>query len=455
MSQSFHILVLGGGPGGVAAAIRGAQLGARVGIVENTYWGGLCLNRACVPTKLLTTTMERIRTAQTAAGMGFRKAEADLDPAALFGLKKELVDYFSMGTRGLLQSKGVTVIEGRGRLSGRNSIAVDEETVEAEAIIVAAGAEWVRPAFPGSDLPGVLSWNDFLEENAIPGRTLILGAGPWGLELAQFLSACGGQAVVAESGRGILPGIDQEISQRLRGLLKTDAAILNTCRVVSLEKGGDGLRVRLSVKDQAETRIFDRVVYFERKPATAGLGLDAAGLEDLRVDDRMATRVKGIWAVGDVTDRGPFLSHHASAMGIVAAENALGGNLALNPRAVPLVVYTHPQAASVGLTEDAAEEAGYDAVTGTASLGVSPMAMIQGASNGVIKVVGESRYGELLGVHLLAPFATEIIGAAALAIQMEATLEDLARCALPHPTIAESLADAARDALGWAIYVPG
>jgi dihydrolipoamide dehydrogenase len=332
---------------------------------------------------------------------------------------------------------------------------VGDETFEADTIIIAAGAEWVRPAFPGADLPGVVSWQDFLEEDAIPGRALVLGAGPWGLELAQFLAAGGGEAVVAEPGRGILHGFDQEISQRLRGLIKSDVTVLNACEVVSIERDGGDLRAVLSVKGQAETRLFDRVVYFERAPATSGLGLDAVGLSDLRVDDRMATSASGIWAVGDITGEGPFLSHHASAMGIVAAENALGGNRTLNPASVPRVAYTHPQTASVGLTEEEAEERDYDVITGTASLGVSPMAMIQDASNGAIKVVGESRYGELLGVHILAPFATEIIGAAALAIQMEATLEDLARSVPPHPTIAESLADAARDALGWAIYVPG
>jgi dihydrolipoamide dehydrogenase len=141
-------------------------------------------------------------------------------------------------------------------------------------------------------------------------------------------------------------------------------------------------------------------------------------------------------------------------MGIIAAENALGAKRVFNPNMVPAVVYTHPQAASVGLSEEQAEEAGYEVLAGTAAIAASPMAMIQGVASGVVKVVGEKKYGELLGVHILAPSATEIIGAGALAIQMEATLEDLARSALPHPTIAESLSDAAREALGWAIYIP-
>jgi dihydrolipoamide dehydrogenase len=196
------------------------------------------------------------------------------------------------------------------------------------------------------------------------------------------------------------------------------------------------------------------VVYASRRPALKDLGLETVGLKDLAVDQFQATKVKGVFAIGDVSG-GTMLSHLASAQGLAAAENALkGGQAAVNPRAVPRVIYTRPQVAAVGLTEAAAKEAGYDVVTGLVPLGVNAMAMIQGQAEGVIKVVGEAKYGELLGVHLIGPTATELIGLASLAIQMEATLEDLARAVLPHPTIAESLADAARAALGRAVYLP-
>jgi dihydrolipoamide dehydrogenase len=224
--------------------------------------------------------------------------------------------------------------------------------------------------------------------------------------------------------------------------------------VVSITRDGEGLCAALAVKGKEETRRFDRVVYFDRRPAVAGLGLDTVGIADLGVDAYLATRVAGVFAVGDAVGQGPSLSHRASAMGIVAAENALGAKRVFASHTVASVAYTSPQAASVGLSEEEAEAAGHAVVTGSAAIAASPMAMIQGAGSGVVKVVGEKNYGELLGVHILAPFATEIIGAGALAIQLEATLEDLARAALPHPTIAESLAEAARDALGWAIYQP-
>jgi dihydrolipoamide dehydrogenase len=455
MSDTFDLIVIGGGPGGVAAAIRGVQLGAKAALVESTHWGGFCLNRACVPTKLFAATLDRAKTVQTAAKMGFSKVEAAVDPAAVFKLKDDLVAYFSMGTEGLVKAKGVTAIKGKGRLAGPGRVAVGDKVYQGKAIIVAVGAQWVRPSFPGADLEGVVNSSQFLEEGKVPGCSLILGAGPWGMELAQFLGACGSQVVVAARERGILPGFDPEIGQRLRAALKNDPlTILNSCQVVSLARVQDGLSAVLDVKGRQEPRRFDRVIYFDRQPAIAELGLDTIGLKDLSVDERLATQAPGVWAVGDAVGRQPFLSHRSSAMGILAAENALGAQRVFDPDTVPRVAFTSPQAASVGLSEDQAEEAGYEVLAGTAAIAASPMAMIQGVSHGVVKVVGEKKYGELLGVHILAPFATEIIGVGGLAIQMEATLEDLARSAMPHPTIAESLADAAREALGWAIYIP-
>ncbi|MCU0561873.1 MAG: FAD-dependent oxidoreductase [Desulfobacterales bacterium] len=455
MSESFDLIVIGGGPGGVAAAVRGVQLGVKTAIVESTHWGGFCLNRACVPTKLFAATLERSKTIQAAAKMGFSKAEAVVDPAAVFKMKDELVAYFSMGTEGLVKAKGVTPLKGKGRLAGPGRVAVGDKLYQAKAVIVAVGAQWVRPSFPGAELEGVVNSSQLIEEGQVPGRALILGAGPWAMEMAQFLGACGSQVVVAARERGILPEFDAEIGQRLRAALKKDPLeILSACQVVSVSKDPAGLSAVFSVKGKQETRRFDRVIAFDRRPDLAELGLETVGLEDLGVDERLSTNAPGVWAVGDVIGKEPFLSHRATAMGILAAENALGAKRAFNPAGVPRIAYTCPQAASVGLTEDQAEEAGYEVVTGTAAIAASPMAMIQGAGSGVVKVVGEKRYGELLGVHILAPFATEIIGAAALAIQMEATLEDLARAVLPHPTIAESLSDAAREALGWAIYIP-
>lgn len=455
MSESFDLIVIGGGPGGVAAAVRGVQLGAKTALVESTHWGGFCLNRACVPTKLFAATLERVKTIQAAAKMGFARAEAVVDPAAVFKLKDELVGYFSMGTEGLVKVKGVTPLKGKGRLAGPGRVAVGETVYQAKAVIVAVGAQWVRPSFPGAELEGVVNSSRFIEEGQIPGRTLILGVSPWAIEMAQFLGACGSQVVVAARERGILPEFDAEIGQRLRAALKKDPmTILSACQVVSVGRDKEGLDVVLSVKGKEEHHGFDRVITFDRRPELSALGLDTVGLKELDVDEHLAVKAPGLWAVGDAVGKEPFLSHRATAMGVIAAENALGAKRAFSPNIVPRIAFTHPQAASVGLTEEQAEEAGYEVLTGTVAIGSTPMAMIQGAASGVVKVVGEKKYGELLGVHILAPFATEIIGTGALAIQMEATLEELARAAMPHPTLSESLAEAAREALGRTIYIP-
>ncbi len=456
MAESYDVIVIGAGPGGVAAAVRASQLGAKTALVEAVHWGGFCLNRACVPTKLFAAAVERRRGLAAAARLGLRDVAGEIDPGALFGLKDELVSYFAMGTEGLLKAKKVSLLAGRGRLAGPGRVAVGESLHEAKAVILAVGAAWARPDFPGADLEAVVHPARLLEEAKIPASALLLGAGPWALEWAQFLSACGCRVTVAARERGLLPGFDPEIGQRLRAAWKNDpVTFLAGCRVIRASRNPEGgLAVTLSVKDREETRAFERVIHFERRPALEDLGLESVGLKDLRGNEQLQTAVPGIFAVGDATGCFPDLSHGSTAMGILAAENALGAARTYDPRVVPRIAFTSPQAASVGLGEEEAEEAGYDVVTGTAAVAATPMAMIQGAAHGVVKVVGDKRYGELLGVHALAPFATEIIGAGALALQMEATLEELARAALPHPTIAESLAEAAREALGWAIYLP-
>lgn len=453
--MQFDLLVLGGGPGGVAAAIRGIQLGAKVGLIEDNQWGGTCLNQACVPTKLLSATVDRLNSLKIAGTMGFKNTGAEVDEPTLWNLKNELVGYFSMGTKGLAGSHGVELIEGRGELAGPGRIKVSDEVYEAEKIIVATGNDWVRPDFPGSDLAGVLTSTEFMNQAKVPGSTLLLGGGPWALEMAQFIVTAGGQATVVEESADILPGEDDEICQRLRTMLNVEPlSILTKAKIAKAVQAGEQLKVGILAKGQPQELTVDRIVYFDRAPKLDGLGLETVGLADLSVNEFLATSADNIWALGDVVGDGPALSHRASFMGVLAVENALGEPKKFNPNVVPRVAYTTPQMAAVGLTEEQAEDLDYDVLTGEVPLGVSPMAMILGQSNGLIKVVGEAKYGELLGVHIVAPAATELIGVASLAIQMESTLEELANSCMPHPTIAESLTDAAREALGRAIYLP-
>ena len=456
MPEQFDLVVIGGGPGGVAASIRGIQLGARVALIERDKWGGLCLNKACIPTKFFTTVASRLLDLKATSVLDLAQKEVKVDFERLRRSKQELIDYLSLGTKGLLSSYGVKLISGQGKLVGPGKVLVGQETLEAKAIILATGGEWVEPDFPGADLPGVVVPDELMAEKDLPGRVLVSGGGPWGLELAQFLYATGGSIVIAEPGQNLLPGEDPQIGQRLRRILNNDRLLIHTETKLERVKGnGSCLKATLSGKKGQVIEI-DRVLWLKRRPALQGLGLETVGLNRLDVDERMATSVKALFAVGDVTG-GPPLSHLSSAQGIVAAENALGGSSKLNLRAVPRVIYTHPQVAWVGLGEAQSKEAGFEPIVGVVPLGVNAMAMIQGQSEGVagmIKVIGDARYGELLGVQIIGHGASEMIGQAALAIQMEACLLDLARSILPHPSLSESLADAARAALGWALYLP-
>lgn len=455
MADSYDVVVIGGGPGGVAAAIRAKQLGAEVALIEDGQWGGLCLNLACVPTKLLARAADAALALQQGQVSGLEAPNVSLDFGKLMAQRQELVGYLSMGTKGLAGSNKMKLIEGRGKLAGPNTVVCGDQTLTAKSIIVATGMDWDKPAVPGADLPGLINSSEFQFLDDAPKRTLILGGEPWGLELAQVLIAAGGEATVAEPAKSILPDEDDEIRQRMRTLLNQPGmTLLYSAELASLSRAGSAYEATLTVAGAEQKVTVDQVVYFNRKVNLDGLGLDTVGLTDLSVNEFQETSVKGIYAIGDVTQPFARLSHMSSAQGVVAAENALGAARSINPNAVPRVVYTRPQMGAVGLTEDQAEEAGYDVITGEVPLGVNPMAMIQGQTGGMIKVVGEEKYGELLGVHVVGPNATEIIGQGALAIQMEATLEELARCVFPHPTISESLADAARDALGWAIYLP-
>ena len=451
----YDLVVLGGGPGGVAAAIRAAQLGAKTAIIESRYWGGLCLNRGCIPTKLLSTTQERLESARQADSRGCNIGDVSLNEPVLWEQKNQLVNYFSMGTKGLAVANDVEVFEGYGRLAGPGRVKVGEDILETKAVIVATGADWDKPDFPGAHLDGLINYTQFLEMEKVPKRALILGAGPWALELSQFVRSAGGDAVVAEPGRRILPGIDPEVARRLRSILKDSGITIHTnCLIRQLTGKADGIEAEFQVKKDVMKGTFDQVIYFSRRPALNDIGLETVGLEDLPVGDFLATKAPGVWAIGDVTGDGPALSHRASTIGILAAENALGGSRKYNPDAVPRVAYTRPQVACVGLSEKEAQDQGYEVISGMVPLSLSPMANIQGQTKGMVKVVGEKRYHRLLGVHMLAPNATEIIGMASVAVQMEAVLENLAEAFLPHPTISESLADAARDALGRAIYMP-
>jgi len=451
------ILVLGGGPGGVAAAIRASQLGAEVTLVESTHVGGVCMNQGCIPLRVLGSTAEAAATINRAADLGLNAGQAELNIDQLKARLADAVNYMRMGTEGLLQSNRIRIVRGQGRLLPSGEVKVGKESLSAEAVILATGAGWKRPDIPGADLKEVVTSDELLADLKIPKRLVVLGGWPWSIELAAFYHRFGAQVTLAAPG-GFLPEVDRQISNRLRSLLKGEGlGLLVQAELTGIKKVKTGLEVSLTLKGKEERIVTDKVLITERVPRLKGLGLKEAGVKvaggAVKVSSQLQTDNPRVFALGDLIGE-PLLSQKASAQGVVAAENALGAKKAFDSSAIPRVLYTIPEVAAVGLTEKEAKAQGHEVVVGEIPYGVNARAMAELSADGFVKIICGARYGEVLGVHVLGPQSAELITQAALAIQLEATARELAQVVAPHPSFAEALVDAARMALGQALYVP-
>jgi dihydrolipoamide dehydrogenase len=325
---------------------------------------------------------------------------------------------------------------------------------------LATGAEWHKPAFPGADLDGVVNTDLLLTAQKLPSRVLLFGESPWFMEISQFLTDFGSQVTLATPQKGILAGESKTIVTRLRRVLKDEGVeIKNEATIENVTKKNDGLIVQLSTKEGHEEMVVDTIVTFDRTAALKGLGLENIDLDEeqpfLEVNEKTETGAEGVYAIGDLTapPEGHY-SHRAAAMGIVAAENTMGDSAILNPKIHARVLFTYPEVASVGLTPKQAKGKGYEVVVGSAPLSMNPLGMILVENEGIVEVVADKSYGEILGVHIIGKHASEMIGQALVAIQLEATFDELAAIPFPHPTFSESLSEAVRDALGNPIYLP-
>ncbi|SDF45315.1 dihydrolipoyl dehydrogenase [Sporolituus thermophilus] len=457
-----RMVIIGGGPGGYVAAIRAAQLGAEVHLVEADRLGGTCLNVGCIPTKSLLHTALLYREVQKGGLIGLKADNVRVDWPVLQSRKQATVTRLVKGVESLLKANKVTVHKGQAVLKDARTVVVSgemERQLAADAVILAVGSEPVKLNFPGAELPGVIDSTAALSLPGVPTSLVIVGGGVVGIEFAALYSALGARVTVVELLAEILPTVDGEIAAKVRQeLTRQGVTFLTGARLTEVRQGDGGLTALVEAGDKVEEVAGEYVlVAVGRRPRTQDLGLDAAGVAydrgGIKVDDHFATTVPGIYAVGDCNGR-MMLAHAASAQGIAAVEHALGQQSAYYPQTIPSCIYIQPEVAGVGLTEEEAQKQGIAYKTGLFPLSGNGKAVIDGGMSGLIKVIAGAKYGEILGVHIFGPRATDLIGEAALAIRLEATVDELVTTVHGHPTISEALAEAALAVDGKAIHWP-
>ena len=459
-AESGSVLVLGGGPGGYVAAIRAAQLGAKVTLVEKDKIGGTCLNRGCMPTKALLHSAEVYHEATHSEDIGILGRDVAIDWAKVQANRQSVSDRLTGGVRALMRANKITVVEGDAVFTGPKTVKVGDKTLTADKIIIAVGSYPIIPGIPGvKESEACIDSTGALTLDHIPESLLVIGGGVIGIELGSAYQRFGTRVTVVEMLPKLLPLMDAELTAMVQAQLEAAGMeILTSSTVLSVKDVASGAEVNVKTPSGERAISAEKVlVCVGRGPNTANLGLEKAGIKAekgyIQVNDRMETNVPGVYAVGDCNGK-LMLAHAAMAMGEAAAENAMGGNASFNPDESPSCAYVGPEFACVGLTEERCKELGIEYKVGRFPTSANGKSMVVGATDGMIKVVAGAKYGEILGVHILADRATDLIEEAALAIKLEATLDELISTIHCHPTVAEALHEAALAAEGRAIHIP-
>lgn len=453
----YDLTVIGGGPGGYVAALRGAQLGARVALVEEKRVGGVCLNEGCIPTKTLARSVELLLDIERAQEFGILVSEPALDFAKMMARKEMVVERLVSGVEALLQARKVELFKGRGRLLAPNKVAVGGEELSTRSIIIATGAEPGKPPAAGLDLEGVLTSSEILELEEAPSDLVIVGGGVIGMEFASIFNALGTKVTVIEMLPSLLPPVDEELSRRYLNLVRREGVEVHlNSPLRGVQQKRPGLLVEYGGDEKVDSVEADYVLIATgRLPYTEGLGLAELGVpcgkgRAIVVDDYLQTTVPGVYAVGDVTG-GWMLAHVASRQGEIAAENALGDKKGIDYRAVPYCVFTLPEMAGVGLTEQEAKGKGIPYKKSIFRFGASGRALTMGETTGLVKMLCHEG-GQVQGLHIMGPHATDLIAEGALAIQMGATASDIVATIHAHPTLPEAVREAALGQLEGPIH---
>ena len=450
MAEKKRLTIIGGGVAGYPAAIRAARLGAEVTLIEREAIGGTCLNWGCIPTKALlqsAETMERIRESEV---FGVRVSGFELDFQAVMKRKATVVERLTKGVRSLLAAKKIRVVTGTAEFVDSRTVRVLEtdEKITSERTLIATGSKPAYPSIEGLESSAAWNSNDVLGMESVPARVVIIGGGFIGVEFAQVLKAFGSDVTILEIMPQIVPGVDREIAVTLQRLLaRSGIKVMTSARVGKISAGGAQKSVLYTCEDQSEELVTDRIILTTgRKPDFSHLGIDRIGLDAVKgaiaVNDRLETSVPGICAAGDVIG-GIMLAHVAMAEGDLAARNMMGADRRMDYGTVPGCVYTRPEIASVGLTEEKAKAAN-DIEIGRFFFRANGKAVIMNEIDGMVKIVSDRKSGHVLGVHILGPHATDLISEAVLGMRLGMTVKDLAEAIHPHPSLSEAIMEAAQ-----------
>ncbi|MAZ23065.1 dihydrolipoyl dehydrogenase [Roseovarius sp.] len=461
-SQSFDLIVIGAGPGGYVAAIRGAQLGLKVAVVEREHMGGICLNWGCIPTKALLRSSEVFHLMHRAKEFGLSAEKIDYDIDAVVKRSRGVAKQLSGGVAHLLKKNKVTAIMGEATIPAKGKVTVKtekgSEELTAKHIVLATGAR--ARELPGLEADGDLVWTykHALMPPRMPKKLLVIGSGAIGIEFASFYNTLGADTTVVEVMDRVLPVEDAEISAFAKKQFeKQGMTIMEKSTVKKLDRAKGKVTAHIERGGKTETLDFDTVISAVGIVGnTEGLGLEKLGVEVDRthvvVDEYCRTKVDGLYAIGDIAGA-PWLAHKASHEGVMVAELIAGGHPhPVRPESIAGCTYCHPQVASVGLTEAKAKEAGYDIKVGRFPFIGNGKAIALGEPEGMVKTVFDAKTGELLGAHMVGAEVTELIQGYVVGRQLETTEEDLMNTVFPHPTLSEMMHESVLDAYGRAIH---
>ena len=461
--SEINVVIIGGGPGGYVAAIKAAHLGLKAVLVEKDKLGGVCLNKGCIPTKSLISTAEVLNHIQRAEEFGIQVKDYSFDFTAIMKRKDLITRRLSSGVEQLMKANQVRVVRGEGQIVEPGTVEIldadgQKEIIKTKNIIIATGSSVMKLPIPGLDVEGVITSDEALSLSELPSRMIIIGGGVVGIEFAGIFRALGVEVTVVEMLPRILLPIDEEIARRLTVSLKRKGIeILTDCKVKEIKKNNQNLEVLVSTSEGEKKLETEKVLLAAGRVPELG-NIDVQGLDieldgrAIKVDEKMRTNISGIYAVGDVVGK-IMLAHVASREGIVAVENIAGKEVLMDYKVVPNCVFSMPEVASVGLTEEEARKEIDNIKVSKFPFMANGKALGMGETEGMVKIIADGDTLELLGLHILGAHASDLIAEGTLALSMEATAEEIINTIHAHPTLAEAIAEAAEGITGKPIHL--